>query len=62
MTQRRIRVKDDGIEVNVEGRIYRPAAVAINGGQILVRPDRRGLVIETDSFIHMDFDHEVVIL
>jgi hypothetical protein len=38
MTQRRIRIKDDGIEVNVEGRV------------------------ETDSFIHMDFDPEVVIL
>ena len=62
MTQRRIRIKDDGIEVNVEGRIYRPAAVAINGGQILVLPDRQGLVIETDSFIHMDMDPAVVIL
>lgn len=62
MTQRRIRMKDERIEVNVEGRIYRPVAVAINGGQILVRPDRQGLVIETDSFIHMDMDSTVVIL
>jgi hypothetical protein len=28
--------------------------VAINGGQVLVRPDSEGLVIETDSFIHME--------
>jgi hypothetical protein len=62
MTKRRIHIKDDEVEVNVEGRIYRPAAVAINGGQILVRPDRQGLVIETDSFIHVDMNTEVVIL
>jgi hypothetical protein len=62
MTQRRVRIKDDPIVVNVEGRIYRPEAVAINGGQILVRSDSQGLVIETDSFIHKDFDPEVVIL
>ena len=62
MTKRRIRINDDSIEVNVEGQIYRPVAVAINGGQVLVRPDSEGLVIETDSFIHMDFDPHVVIL
>jgi hypothetical protein len=62
MTPRRIRIKDDVIEVIVGGRIFRPAAVAINGGQILVRSDPQGLLIETDSFIHMDMDPEVVIL
>ena len=42
MTQRRIRIKEDRIEVTVDGKTFRPAAVAVNGGQILVRADRQG--------------------